>query len=204
MARVISTGELYMRSGTLLALILAALWSQPAAAQLEHPRENTVAIGGGVGFLASDNGTPDVAQILQATTGNVDAFFEYYYTPRASLRVMYGWASPQFDSTIGGSLRRQHLTFGVIYHWELGRFAPFATIGGGASFLTRRNTGEEHGPGVNKPGGLNGWGGEYYFRTFAVRSEMNVHILSEEKRLPELNGRTLTGFTWTFGIKVPF
>jgi hypothetical protein len=76
-----------MPSWTLFALILAAVWPLPAAAQSEHPRENTVAIGGGVGFLASDNGTPDVAQTLQATTGNVDGFFEYYYTPRASLRV---------------------------------------------------------------------------------------------------------------------
>jgi hypothetical protein len=193
-----------MPSWALFALILVALWPQPAAAQSEHPRENTVAIGGGVGFLASDNGTPDVAQTLQATTGNVDAFFEYYYTPRASLRVMYGWASPQFESPLEGSLRRQHLTFGFIYNWELGRFRPFATIGGGAYFLTRRKTGGEPDARVNKPGGLLGWGGEYNFRTFAVRSEMNVHILSEEKSLPEFNGKTLTGFTWTFGIKVPF
>jgi hypothetical protein len=193
-----------MPSWALFALILVALWPQPAAAQSEHPRENTVAIGGGVGFLASDNGTRDVAQTLQATTGNVDAFFEYYYTPRASLRVMYGWASPQFESPLGGSLRRQHLTFGFIYNWELGRFRPFATIGGGAHFLTRRNIGGQPDDRVNKPGGLLGWGGEYYFRTFAVRSEMNVHILSEEKSLPEFNGKTLTGFTWTFGIKVPF
>jgi hypothetical protein len=58
-----------MPSWTLFALILVALWPQPAAAQSEHPRENTVAIGGGVGFLTSDNGAPDVAQTLQATTG---------------------------------------------------------------------------------------------------------------------------------------
>jgi opacity protein-like surface antigen len=193
-----------MRTRTLLALILAALSSQPTAAQSEHPRENTVAIGGGVGFLASDNGAPDTTQTLQPTTGNADAFFEYYYTPRTSLRVMYGWASPKFDSALGGSLRRHHLTFSFIYNWQLGRFAPFATIGGGVYLLTRRNTGGEPDDRVNKPGGLLGWGGEYYFRTFAVRSEMNVHILGEEKSLPEFNGKTLTAFTWTFGIKVPF
>jgi hypothetical protein len=184
-------------------LILVALWPQPAASQSKPPRENTVAIGGSVGFLASDNGTPDVAQVLQATTGNVDAFFEYYYTPRASLRVMYGWASPEFEATVGGSLRRQHLTFGFVYNWELGGFRPFATIGGGAHFLNSRKT-DQPDHRVNKPGGLLGWGVEYFFRTFAVRSEMNVHILSEEKSLPEFNGKTLTGFTWTFGIKVPF
>jgi hypothetical protein len=193
-----------MPSWTLFALILAALWPQPAAAQSEHPRENTVAIGGGVGFLASDNGTPDLAQTLQATTGNVDAFFEYYYTPRASLRMMYGWASPQFESVLGGSLRRQHLAFTFTYNIELGRFRPFGSIGGGAYFLSRRDSGTEPDRKVTKPGGLLGWGGEYYFRTFAMRTEMNVHILSEEKSLSEFNGKTLTAFAWTFGIKVPF
>jgi hypothetical protein len=193
-----------MRYWIISAFVFVALGSQRAGAQSEHPRENTVAIGGAVGFLASDNGTPDVAQTLQATTGNVDAFFEYYYTPRTSLRVMYGWASPTFEAPLTGSLRRQHLTFGFIYNWELGGFRPFATIGGGAYFLTRRKTVGEADDRLNKPGGLLGWGGEYYFRTFAVRSEMNVHILSEEKSLPEFNGKTLTAFTWTFGIKVPF
>jgi hypothetical protein len=91
-----------------------------------------------------------------------------------------------------------------IYNWELGRFRPFATIGGGAYFLRRREAGAGPDRTVTKPGGLLGWGGEYYFRTFAVRSEMNVHILSEEKSLPEFDGQTLTAFTWTFGIKVPF
>jgi hypothetical protein len=33
---------------------------------------------------------------------------------------------------------------------------------------------------------------------------MTVHILAEEESLPELNGNTLTAFTWTFGLKVPF
>jgi hypothetical protein len=35
-----------------------------------------------------------------------------------------------------------------------------------------------------KPGGSLGWGGEYYLRTFAVKSEMIVHILGKEKNFP--------------------
>ncbi len=193
-----------MRAGIFIALILAALWPRPAAAQPERPRHNTVAVGGDVGFLASDNGTSDSAPTLQTATGNVDAFVEYYYTPRASLRLMYGWAAPEFDSIPERTLRRHHLNLNFLYNWGLGRFRLFATVGGGAYFLSGRESGNLVGAAMTKPGGSLGWGVEYYFRTFAVKSEMNVHILNEEKRFPEFNGKTLTAFTWTFGIKVPF
>jgi hypothetical protein len=193
-----------MRAGIPFVLILAALWAQPAAAQPERPRENTVAIGGDVGFLASDNGASDTVPTLRTATATVDAFVEYYYTARSSLRVMYGRAAPEFESIPGRSLRRQHFNLNFIYNWELGRFRLFATVGGGAYFLSGRESGNLVGRAVTKPGGSLGWGGEYYFRTFAVKSEMGVHILNDEKKFPELDGQTLTAFTWTFGIKVPF
>jgi hypothetical protein len=185
-------------------MILATVWPEAAAAQTARARENTVVVGADVGFLASDSGASGDDQALQSATGNVDAYVEYYYTPRASLRVMYGWAAPQFESPPARTLRRHQLNVNFIYNWELGRFRPFATVGGGAYFLGRREGGDLVGSSVIKPGGSLGWGGEYYFRTFAVKSEMNVHVLNEEKNFPELNGKTLTAFTWTFGIKVPF
>ena len=114
-----------------------------------------------------------------------------------------GWAAPQFESMPERSLRRQHLNLNVIYNWPIGRFRPFATIGGGTYFLSQRQGGDLIGSAA-KPGGSLGWGGEFHFRTFAVKSEMNVHILSEETSLPELLGVTLTAFSWTFGLKVPF
>lgn len=193
-----------MRTRTIVVLIIAATWPQPAMAQSDLPRENTVAVGGDVGFLASDNGASDGTRVLQVATANADAFVEYYYTARTSLRVMYGWAAPQFESMPDRSLRRHHLTLNFLYNWELGRFRPFATVGGGAYFLSGRDGGNLVGRAVTKPGGSLGWGGEYYFRTFAVKSEMNVHVLDQEKNFPELTDNTLTAFTWTFGIKVPF
>ena len=36
------------------------------------------------------------------------------------------------------------------------------------------------------------------------RTEMNVHILPEDDKLPDLGRRTPTAFTWVFGVKVPF
>jgi hypothetical protein len=102
------------------------------------------------------------------------------------------------------SLRRHQLNLNVIYNWDLGRFRPFATLGGGTYFLSRREDGAVLGRTVAKPGGSVGWGGEYYLRTFALKSEMNVHILNTEREFSELDGSTLTAFTWTFGIKVAF
>lgn len=190
--------------GTLI-VILAGVASAVTEAQTAGPRENTIAVGGDVGFLASDNvASEGGATTLDAVTGSADAFVEYYYTDRVSFRAMYGWAAPRFGSVPELSLRRQHVTVNLLYNWQVGRLRPFAAIGGGTVFVSRRREGNTVGQTLAKPGGALGGGAEYYFRTFAVRSEMSVHVLNDEKGIPELEGATLTGFTWTFGVKVPF
>jgi hypothetical protein len=186
-------------------VILAGVTPAVTEAQTAAPRADTIAIGGDVGFLASDSVTSeDGSSTLDAATGSADAFVEYYYTERVSFRAMYGWAAPRFRSVPELSLRRQHLNVNVLYNWDIGRLRPFAAIGGGTYFVSRRREGNTVGRTLAKPGGALGAGAEYYFRTFAVRSEMSVHVLNDEKEIPELDGATLTGFTWTFGVKVPF
>lgn len=192
-----------MRTGVLFVFVLLVLCPGPLAAQTEGPREHTFAAGADVGFLAPDDGESDASRTLQ-NAGAVDAFIEYYSTARTSLRIMYGWAAPPFESIPDRSLRRQHLNVNFIYNLQFGRFRPFGTVGGGAYFLGVRENGTRVARAVTKPGGTLGWGAEYAFRTFAVKSEMNVHILDTENRLADFDGRTLTAFTWTFGIKVPF
>ena len=188
-----------MRVGVIMmSAVLVCAIPQASRAQVSTPSENTVAIGGDVGFLGSG------ADSLDGGTGHVDAFVEYYYTSRSSLRGMYGWARPEFQAASGRSLRRQHVTLNYVYNWQVHRFRPFATIGGGAYFLHRREGGESLGEGVTRPGANVGLGVEYYLRTFAIKSEMNVHILSNDKHFAELDGATLSAFTWTFGLKVPF
>jgi hypothetical protein len=178
-----------------IAIVLMCLVPRPSTAQVRTPEEDTVAIGGNVGFLAIDSPVEGVA-------ANLETFAEYYYTPRASIRGTYGWAEPEVQSMPKRTLRQQRLLVNFAYNWPLGRFRPFATIGGGAYFLQRREDGVSIGNRVTKPGGNLGWGLEYYLRTFAVRSEMNVHILNRE------DGRDwegeLSAFSWTFGVKVPF
>lgn len=194
-----------MKSVLVLAVVVVVtLCPRAAVAQAAQPRAYVAAIGGDVGFLAPDNGDGEAERALEITTATVDAFAEYYYTDRLSLRGMYGWAKPAFESMPARSLRRQHLNLNVVYNWQLARFRPFVTVGGGAYFLNSRERGDGESSAVTKPGGNLGWGLEYHLRTFALKSEMNVQILNDEKNLPELKGNTLTAFTWRFGLKVPF
>ena len=182
-------------SSVFLFFIFTCAVPRVSQAQATSPGENAVAVGGDVGFLATNYGE---------TSGTVDAYVEYYYTARASVRGLYDWSQMDFEAARERSLRRQHLLLNFVYNWEVGRFRPFVTIGGGAYFLQRREGGQSVGESVSKPGGNVGGGIEYDLRTFAIKTEMNVQILTEEERFPELNGKTLSGFTWTFGVKVPF
>ena len=193
-----------MKRIVMYVVVLAAIVTPRAgSAQVATPQTNTVAIGGDVGFLAPDGGSGESPH-LQSAVGTVDGFVEYYYHDRVSLRGMYAWSRSQLAQVPGNSLQRQHLTAHVIYSWPLGRFRPFALAGGGAYFLNTNDHPEGPGRSVIKPGGSVGWGVEFYLRTFALRSEMNVHVLNDEIQFPELGGNTLTAFAWTFGIKVPF
>jgi hypothetical protein len=190
-----------------LAAIVTSLFLLPtpaAHAQVRMPGSDAVAVGASVGFLAPDNEPEEAARALEDATATVEAFVEYHYDAHVSLRGMYGWAQPAFEIGEDRALRRQQLTVSVSYGWPLGRFRPFASAGGGAYLLSRRDGDRQVGNTVTKPGGLLGWGVEYYLRTVALRTEMNVHILAEEPKLPELGGRTLSAFSWTFGAKVPF
>jgi Outer membrane protein beta-barrel domain len=135
-------------------------------AQVRAPGENTVAIGGNVGFHATDTGSDD------EHGANLEAFAEYYYSRRASLRGTFGWAEPELQATPKRTLRQQRVLVNFVYNWPLGRFRPFATVGGGAYFLQPRQDGDSVDRRVTKPGANIGWGLEYYLRTLAVRTEM--------------------------------
>ena len=67
--------------------VLACALPQASRAQVSTPSDNTVAIGGDVGFLGFG------ADSLEGQSGHVDAFVEYYYTSRSSLRAMSGESS---------------------------------------------------------------------------------------------------------------
>jgi hypothetical protein len=178
-----------------LVFVMVMCLPRISEAQVVTPAAHTVAIGGDMGFIAvkDSEGTAAFA---------VDAFAEYYATPRVSVRGLYGWSRTDLEVETQRSLRRQHVLLNVIYNWDLGRFRPFGTVGGGAFFVQPQQDGQSVGASLTKPGASLGWGAEYYLSVFAVRTEMNVLILGKESS--ELDAKALSGFTWTFGVKVPF
>ena len=184
--------------------IVVLLVALPGLAQTRTPGPDTIAVGAGVGFLAPANEEDDSARRFEAATGTVEAFLDYHYNAHVSIRGSYGWAQPAFEGTDDDALRRQHVAVSVAYGWPLGSFRPHASIGGGAFFLSHRQGNGRVGRDITKPGGVLGWGLEYYLRTFALRTEMNVHMLTVDDELPEVGRQTPSAFTWVFGVKVPF
>jgi hypothetical protein len=190
--------EIVIATGVVVLLV-----ASPGLAQTRTPGPNTVAVGAGVGFLAPANEEDDSARAFEAATATVEAFVDYHYNSRVSIRGTYGWAQPAFEATGDDALRRQHVAVSIVYGWPLRSFRPYASIGGGAYFLSHRQGNARAGNNITKPGGVLGWGLEYYLRTFALRTEMNVHMLTEEDEL-QIGRQTPSAFTWVFGVKVPF
>jgi len=184
--------------------IVVLLVASPGLPQSRTPGPDTVAVGAGVGFLAPANEADDSARAFEAAAGTVEAFLDYHYDEHVSIRGSYGWAQPALEGTGDDALRRQHVAVSVAYGWPLKSFRPYASIGGGAYFLSLRQGNTRVGHDITKPGGVLGWGLEYYLRTFALRTEMSVQMLTQDDELPEIGRQTPSAFTWVFGVKVPF
>jgi hypothetical protein len=105
------------------------------------------------------------------TAATADAFIEYAYNDRVSLRGMYEWAQPQFEADPPHSLRRQFVNVNFIYGGQLGQFRPFGTVGGGVYLFDRKQNGHVLDGGFSKADANVGGGLEYPLRTFSVKTE---------------------------------
>ena len=130
-------------------------------------------------------------------TVTIDAFGEYYATPRISIRGLLGWANPGFENFTENHFRQVHLLFNGVYSWTGDRWHPYATAGVGAYFLRQVF---ENGPDPDSEvrGGLNfGGGAEWMFdKMSAVKGELRFDIVSQPTGFPDA-----TGVTVTFGYK---
>jgi Outer membrane protein beta-barrel domain len=129
-----------------------------ALAQSRVPAEGSMAAGADAGFFAPADDDLDLAPI-------VAGFFEYYFTPRLSIRPGVAFLDSGFD--IGDpddSLRQVRVGADLIYNWERGEWHPFA--GGGLSVHSLRLKDNGHAFGDSEQQlGVSGLGGvEYFFR----------------------------------------
>lgn len=175
-------------------VLLAALLAVPsvAIAQRRVPATDSAAVGGDVGlFLPRD---------AALTTGpTLEGFYEYYLTPRNSLRVGAGWANPKLDREDSDSLRHIRIAVDTVYNWERGAVHPFVGAGIGVYFLQFKDNGESVGDSESKLGGTLFGGAEFFTSpTMSVKAEARYHLVKDAF------GMNPDGLALTVGVKKYF
>jgi opacity protein-like surface antigen len=163
-----------------------------ARAQERVPADGSTAVGIDIGAFV-----PTADQLDSSLLMNV--LYEYYVTPRWSLRTGFGWADPEFEGSGVDSLRQVPLRLDVNYNWERGRWHPFLGTGAGLYFMQFRRNGESFGDSETKFGLNTGGGVEYFLnRTVALKGEGRYHAVASTRGL-EPSGVAMMG-----GLKAYF
>jgi hypothetical protein len=150
------------------------------------------AVGGNIGVIfPKDPFETDVA--LSGT-------FDFYMTPRLSLRPGVMWAEPDVEDH-DESLRRFGLLVDVIYNWEGGKWHPFVGAGIGAYFFQPKCCGgESFREDETNIGGTIVGGIEYFTtRTLVIKGEAQYYFI-DQGNLPQ----SPSAFALMFGVKKYF
>jgi hypothetical protein len=144
-----------------------------ASAQRRVPATDSGAIGGDVGFFLPRSEALDAGPVLEG-------FYEYYFTPRGSLRLGLGWLNPSFAGRDDDSLRTVRVAVDGVYNWERGAVHPFVGAGIGIYFLQPKADGESIGDSETKTGATLFGGVEFFTsRTVSFKAEAKYHIVGE-------------------------
>jgi opacity protein-like surface antigen len=177
-------------------ILIALLTAMPATtlAQGRVPTTGSGAVGGDIGiFLARDG---DLNNGL-----TLEGFYEYYFSPRTSVRMGLGWADPKYHThrDPDASLRHVRVAVDLLYNWEGGTVHPFVGAGIGTYFLQRKRNGQNFGDSETTLGGTLLGGVEIFTSpTVAVKAEGRYHIV------PRTFGIDPDGFALTIGLKKYF
>ena len=166
-------------------LITFAIAAVPRSAHAQVPDTGLIGFGGDIGILFP-------AEAFEKTL-TLDAFGEYYVTPRISIRTMIAWAKPGFENRTEDKFRQTKLLFNGVYNWEFVEWHPFVTFGAGAYFV-RELLDEREDPDSETRGGLNLGGGVEYFSgdMSSVKAEARWDIVSHPPGLSDASGFSLT------------
>jgi opacity protein-like surface antigen len=125
--------------------------------------------------------------------------YEYYITPRVSVRAGLGWWNPGFSAGAVDSLKQVPLTFDAHYNWERGRWHPFVGGGIGWHFLTFTSD-QPSEDNTDTRFGFNTGGGIEYFlnRTLALKGEGRYHAIEDTR------GGQTSGTAFAVGLKTYF
>jgi opacity protein-like surface antigen len=176
-----------------ILIVLMAAMPATAAAQ-RVPAANSGAVGGDVGvFLPRDS---------QLSSGlSLEGFYEYYFTPRVSIRTGLGWSNPQYDEARDpdASLRHLRIAVDLVHNWEGGNIHPFVGAGIATYILQQRDGGRNLGDSQSELGGTLFGGIELFTSpTVAFKAEGRYHVV------PRAFGLDPDGFALTVGLKKYF
>ena len=181
--------------GALRQFILSACFlalATSAAAQRRVPATDSGAIGGDVGVMVPRSDALASGPVLEG-------FYEYYFTPRASVRLGLGWANPSFERDDEDSLRTLRVPVDFVYNWEGGAIHPFVGAGMGIYFVQPKENGESAGDSDTKLGATFFGGAEFFTgRTVSVKGEARYHVVGD------VFGVNPGGLAVTIGVKTYF
>ena len=164
----------------------------PAAVSAQTPRTDSAAVGADVGLFLPR------ADFLKSGL-EVDGFYEYYLSPRTSIRLGGGWMNPKLETEDDDSIRYFRVGGDLVHNWEGGSVHPFAGAGLGVYFLQPKDNGDSFGDQETKLGGSLFGGAEFFTsNTVAFKAEAKYHLISNP------DGFNPDGFSLTVGLKKYF
>ncbi len=155
-----------------LIAILATLLPAMAEAQRRTPHTDSAAVGGDIGiFMPSDD---ELEPAL-----SLDGFYEYYLSPRVSVRLGLGWTNPEYDRDPNSHVRHIRIGGDLIHNWEGGAIHPFVGAGLGIYILEPRSNGDSLADSESKLGGVLLGGAEFFTsNSLSIKGEVSYHLIS--------------------------
>ena len=174
---------------SILAITLAMA---PSYVHAQTPRTDSAAVGGDIGiFLPRD-------EALKSGL-NLEGFYEYYLSPRTSIRLGVGWMNPKREVEDVDSWRYIRVAGDLVRNWEGGSVHPFVGAGLGIYFLQEKDNGENFGDSETKLGGTLFGGAEFFMNnTTSVKGEARYHLIQN------VGGFNPDGLALTIGLKKYF
>jgi len=176
-------------------LAMVIVLAPAVAAAQRTPTADSAAIGGDVGIFRPAADGLDTALSL-------DGFYEYYLSPRSSLRLGVGWTAPEYGAERDEKLRHIRIGGDLIYNWEGGAVHPFVGAGLGLYLLQPRENGRDTADSEAKLGGVLLGGLEFFMnRTTSLKTEASYHLISN---VDNFGPRNPDGLKLSVGLKKYF
>ena len=186
-----------MRNLFRLPIIAVVLCLLPVAAEAQGrtPRTDSAAVGVDIGWFRP------VEDVLKPSL-SLDGFYEYYLSPRTSIRLGLGWMAPEYEDEDDESLRYVRVGGDVIYNWEGGTVHPFVGAGLGLYVMQPRENGDDVADSESKLGAVVLGGFEYFTsNTVALKAEASYHFISNVENFGPANPN---GLKLSIGLKKYF